>query len=73
MPMERKAPPAYPDGVYEIAGEERGNVLLIANMTQNGITGFGSTARTGLFIFFGTELKLQYQDSEFGNLLSCTL
>ena len=53
MPMERRTPVAYPDGVYEIAGEERGNVLLIANITQNGITGFSSTSRTALFIFFG--------------------
>ena len=53
MPMERKAPPAYPDGVYELAGDERGNVLVISNLTQNGITGFGSTRRTALFIFFG--------------------
>lgn len=53
MPMERKTPVAYPDGVYEIAGAERGNVLLIANITQNGITGFSSTSRTALFIFFG--------------------
>ena len=54
MPMERKTPTAYADGVYEIAGEERGNVLLIANISQNGITGFASTTRTGFFIFFGT-------------------
>ena len=53
MPLERKTPVAYPDGVYEIAGQDRPNVLLIANVTQNGLTGFGSSERTGLFIFFG--------------------
>ena len=53
MPLERKTPVAYPDGVYEIAGQDRPNVLLIANVTQNGLTGFGSRERTGLFIFFG--------------------
>ena len=53
MPLERKTPVAYPDGVYEIAGQDRPNVLLIANVTQNGLTGFGSRERTALFIFFG--------------------
>ena len=53
MPLERKTPVAYPDGVYEIAGKDRPNVLLIANVTQNGLTGFGSRERTALFIFFG--------------------
>ena len=53
MPLERKTPVAYPDGVYEIAGQDRPNVLLIANVTQNGLTGFASSERTALFIFFG--------------------
>ena len=53
MPMERKTPVAYPDGVYEIAGGDRGNVILIANISQHGLTGFGSTRRTALFTFFG--------------------
>jgi hypothetical protein len=42
MPLERKTPVAYPDGVYEIAGQDRPNVLLISNVTQNGLTGFGT-------------------------------
>ena len=53
MPLERKTPVAYPDGVYEIAGQDRPNVMLIANITQNGLTGFASAERTALFIFFG--------------------
>ena len=53
--MERKAPPAYPDGVYEIAGQDRPNVLLISNLTQNGFTGRGSASRTAFFIFFGKQ------------------
>ena len=57
MPMERKTPVAYPDGVYEIAGAERGNVILIANITQHGLTGFASTQRTALFTFFGKKKK----------------
>ena len=54
MPLERKTPVAYPDGVYEIVQEEsRGNVLVIANLTQNGVTGMGSEKRTAFFTFFG--------------------
>lgn len=53
MPMERKTPIAYPDGVYEFAGRDRPNVLIIANLSQNGLTGLGSDVRTGFFIYFG--------------------
>lgn len=53
MPMERKTPIAYPDGVYEFAGRDRPNVLVIANLSQNGLTGFGSSIKTGFFIYFG--------------------
>ena len=56
MPMERKTPVAYPDGVYEIAGGDRGNVILIANISQHGLTGFASTRRSALFTFFGNTL-----------------
>ena len=58
MPLERKTPVAYPDGVYEIAGEERGNVLIISNLTQFGLTGRFSTQRTALFTFFGMHILL---------------
>ena len=54
MPMERKTPAAYPDGVYEIVREEdRANVLVIANLTQHGLTGLPSQRRTAFFTFFG--------------------
>jgi len=54
MPLERKTPVAYPDGVYEIVREEdRGNVLLISNITQHGLSGLGSRRRTAFFTFFG--------------------
>lgn len=55
--MERKTPVAYEDGVYELAGGNRPNVMLIANVTQNGITGFASRQRTALFTFFGKVLQ----------------
>ena len=55
MPLERKTPVAYPDSVFEIVREEsRGNVLLISNITQHGLSGRGSALRTAFFTFFGT-------------------
>ena len=55
FPLERKTSVVYEDGVYEIINEERrGNVLLISNLTQHGLSGLGSAERTAFFIFFGT-------------------
>ena len=57
MPLERKTPVAYPDGTYEIVSEaSRGNVLLISNITQHGLSGMGSVKRTAFFTFFGNFL-----------------
>ena len=54
MPLERKTPISYPDSVYEIVTEQsRGNVLLISNITQHGLSGRGSVRRTAFFTFFG--------------------
>ena len=54
MPLERKTPVAYPDSVYEIVAEEtRGNVLLISNISQHGLSGLGAQRRTAFFTFFG--------------------
>ena len=54
MPLERKTPTAYPDGSYEIVSEaSRGNVLLISNITQHGLSGMGASRRTAFFTFFG--------------------
>ncbi len=56
MPLERKTPVAYPDSVYEIVAEEtRGNVLVISNITQHGLSGRGSARRTAFFTFFGEQ------------------
>lgn len=60
MPLERKTPVVYPDGVFEIVQEEtRGNVLLISNISQHGLTGLGAKSRTAFFTFFG-ELNVKY-------------
>ena len=54
FPLERKMYPEYEDSVYEIIREEkRGNVLLIANITQHGLSGLQSSKRTAFFTFFG--------------------
>ena len=54
MPLERKTPVVYPDGVYEIVPEaSRGNVLLISNISQHGLSGLASQRRTAFFTFFG--------------------
>ena len=54
FPLERKTPVVYEDGVYEIVAERRrGNVLVISNLTQHGLSGLGSARRTAFFIFFG--------------------
>lgn len=54
MPLKRRLPVAYPDGAYEIIPEQpRGNVLLISNATQHGLSGRKSSRRTALFTYFG--------------------
>jgi len=53
MPLERKVPIHYLDGVYDLSGYDRPNVLVISNLTFEGLTGRGSDKRTALFTFYG--------------------
>ena len=53
MPMERRVPSHYQDGVYDLSGYDRPNVLVISNLTFEGLTGRGSDTRTALFTFYG--------------------
>ena len=54
--MERRTPVVYEDGVYEMIDERRrGNVLVISNLTQHGLSGLGSARRTAFFTFFGMQ------------------
>lgn len=54
MPLERKTPVEYPDGVYEIIPEEeRANALLVSNISQHGLSGMPAKRRTAFFTFFG--------------------
>ena len=49
----------YEDGVYEMVSERRrGNVLVISNLTQHGLSGLGSTQRTAFFTFFGAYMHV---------------
>ena len=59
MPLERKTPIGYPDGVYEIVPEEeRANALLVSNISQHGLSGMGARRRTAFFTFFGEYSKM---------------
>ena len=61
FPLERKTPIVYEDGVYEIVAESRrGNVLMISNLTQHGLSGLGSARRTAFFTFFGMHKYIYY-------------
>ena len=53
MPLERKVPIDYHDGVYDPSGNDRPNVMIISNLTFEGLTGLGSARRTALFTFYG--------------------
>ena len=53
MPLERKVPIDYHDGVYDPSGNDRPNVMIISNLTFEGLTGLGSERRTALFTFYG--------------------
>jgi len=53
MPLERKVPIHYLDGVFDLSGYDRPNVLVISNLTFEGLTGRGSDRRTALFTFYG--------------------
>ena len=70
FPLERKTPVVYEDGVYEIVAESRrGNVLVISNLTQHGLSGLGSARRTAFFIFFGMP---QVEKIDYEQLLELT-
>lgn len=52
--MERRAPPAYPDGVYTAVPEYlRANAMLVSNISQYNISALASQRRTAFFVYFG--------------------
>ena len=54
MPMFRRLPHAYADGVYEPSGKDRPNPIQISRAVMNGSTGQPSArSRTAFLVFFG--------------------
>lgn len=52
--MVRKAPPAYSDGVYQLAGQNRPSPRRLSRLFMRGQDGLGSKSnRTALLAFFG--------------------
>lgn len=58
----RKSPPAYQDGVYEPAGQDRPNPFTISEIAHKGQSGLGSARnRTAMLVYFGKTFELSYK------------
>lgn len=58
----RKSPPAYQDGVYEPAGQDRPNPFTISEIAHKGESGLGSARnRTAMLVYFGKTFDLSYK------------
>lgn len=58
----RKSPPAYQDGVYEPAGQDRPNPFTISDIAHKGESGLGSVRnRTAMLVYFGKTFDLCYK------------
>lgn len=52
--LTRKTPPAYLDGVYMLAGQDRPSPRKLSQVFMKGADGLGSTQnRTAMLAFFG--------------------
>ncbi|CAG0912911.1 unnamed protein product, partial [Notodromas monacha] len=52
--LTRKTPPAYGDGVYMMAGQDRPSPRMLSQAFMKGVDGMGSAKnRTALLVFFG--------------------
>ncbi|KAK3098032.1 hypothetical protein FSP39_015507 [Pinctada imbricata] len=59
----RRSPPAYMDGVYEPAGQDRPNPFEISNVAHKGTEGLGSKRnRTAMMVFFGQQVVEEILD-----------
>lgn len=57
--LTRKTPPAYADGVYMLAGQNRPSPRKLSQFIMKGADGLGSTTnRTALLAFFGKKIYL---------------
>ncbi|XP_077863233.1 dual oxidase-like [Saccoglossus kowalevskii] len=65
MPLTRRLPSAYKDGVYMPIDDERPNPLTISEETMKGPTGKGSLLnRTALMVFFGQQVVEEILDAQ---------
>lgn len=59
--LVRKAPPAYSDGVYAMAGGNRPSPRRLSRLFMRGQDGLGSQSnRTALLAFFGEQNIIPY-------------
>lgn len=59
----RKSPPAYQDGVYEPAGQDRPNPFTISEIAHKGESGLGSARnRTAMLVYFGQQVVEEILD-----------
>eukprot|EP00118_Oscarella_pearsei_P028224 m.1711 g.1711 ORF g.1711 m.1711 type:complete len:1810 (+) comp7753_c0_seq1:180-5609(+) len=65
MPLTRKSPPAYSDGVYQLSGADRPNPLAVSERVFKGSTGERSYRnRTVLLTFFGQQVVEEVLDAQ---------
>ena len=65
MVLTRRLEPAYADGVYHPAGEDRPNPISVSDAVMDGDTGQPSTRRrTALLTFFGQQVVEEILDAQ---------
>ncbi|XP_078313072.1 dual oxidase 2-like isoform X3 [Crassostrea virginica] len=61
----RKSPPAYEDGVYEPAGQDRPNPFRISDKAHRGESGLPSArGRTAMLVYFGQQVVEEILDAQ---------
>ncbi|XP_030832129.1 dual oxidase 1 isoform X2 [Strongylocentrotus purpuratus] len=67
LPLTRRLPVSYADGVYAMAGKDRPNPMSISKATMQGETGQRShLRRTALMTFFGQQVVEEILDAQRG-------
>ncbi|XP_038077765.1 dual oxidase 2-like isoform X2 [Patiria miniata] len=65
LPLTRRLPVAYADGVYRMAGQDRPNPMKISDATMKGQTGRPSYLnRTAFMTFFGQQVVEEILDAQ---------
>eukprot|EP00117_Sycon_ciliatum_P014232 scpid13674/ scgid14577/ Dual oxidase 1; Large NOX 1; Long NOX 1; NADPH thyroid oxidase 1; Thyroid oxidase 1 len=64
-PLQRRLPPAYSDGVYQLAGQKRPNPLSLSAGIMKGMTGRRSyQSKTAMLVFFGQQVVEEILDAQ---------